>query len=656
MKRSLIRLRNFSLAFCALASAAVSLALSDAEWKYQQAFPVERAGVERIALPLETLDHAQSDLRDLRVVAPDGGEVPFALIRPSRAPARWLAAPHYDIALKSGTTVITINTGGEKIWEAIELHTPTSSFLKAVQIEASLDGQTWTTWQEGAPLFRKDGAQQTILILPRKSAAQLRLTLDDRRQAAIIVTGVSLREPPSEEIHLETLNVRIARTDDYATESALTLELPAANLDLDSVEVVTSDRLFTRQVRAGWSEFENGEIRERMVGTDTLFRFQLDDGPPAEKTRATFSASLPSREVVLHVENGNSPPLRIEAIKAARQLVYLVFEARTAGRYALWSGNPDAAAPRYDLALAVEKLREVPPFSVPFEPSIENPRYRRSDPLAGLFLEGPSVPSAEWSVRREVQLAGAGVHILELDLPALASAQPSLADLRLVRGDKQVPYVVERTKLFRTIDLAAVTEPDPKTPTLSRWHLSLQQPKTPITQIALSSSASLFQREIRVVERRAATNGETYAIDLGRAVWQRTPQDPTTPLVVPIVLPQTSQLWIETDNGDNPPIPLTQVKAFHPVVRLLFRAEANDHLSLLSGNPKVPAPRYDLALVARALLASEKHAATLASASAAVAVTANPVASKTILFWTVLALVVAALLFVVAKLLPKPPQ
>ena len=656
MKKSLLQPRNVFLLLLGVVLTPMAFALSDADWKFRQAFEVAQGGAVKVALPLETLDHLQADLRDLRLVAADGTEVPFALVRAASAPARWQPAEHFSVSLENTSTVILIESDTARAWEAVDLAIPTPSFLKAAKIETSADGKTWQTWKDGVPIFRRDGAEQTTLSLPSTTkSTHLRITLDDTRQPPIIVTSARLREPASADTVLEPVAVRIAQTDEYAGETALTLALPAANLDLEGLEVVTPDGLFTRGVRTGVRRFEEGEIEERILANDTIYRLRLDDSPPAEKTAVSLGLPVPVRELVLHVENGDSSPLRVTEIRGTRRLVYVAFEARTAGRFEFWSGNAQGAAPRYDLANLAGSLRKIPASPVRFDRAAENTKYRQPDLLAGLALEGAALQPTEWSHRRMVRLAGAGSHLLELDLAALSIAQPSLADLRLVRADKQVPYLVERTRLARAVELTSTLQIDSKAPSVSRWSVSLPYRGAPITQLALSSSTALFQRDVRVFERRPSGNGDPYEVELGRASWRRTPQEGEKSLTLPLSSPQGTELWIQTENGDNPAIVLTRVRAFHPVTRLLFHTSTGDPLALLSGNSRISAPRYDLNLVAPTLLASEKATASLDPAEASQEAPTTHAGARTALFWGALALVVVALLVVVAKLLPKPP-
>jgi len=65
------------------------------------------------------------------------------------------------------------------------------------------------------------------------------------------------------------------------------------------------------------------------------------------------------------------------------------------------------------------------------------------------------------------------------------------------------------------------------------------------------------------------------------------------------------QLFLETGNGDNPPIALEKFAVFYPATRVLFKAKGDAELLLCYGNPRVSSPSYDLNLAAGQLLAAD---------------------------------------------------
>src|SRR2546427_6950020 len=66
-------------------------------------------------------------------------------------------------------------------------------------------------------------------------------------------------------------------------------------------------------------------------------------------------------------------------------------------------------------------------------------------------------------------------------------------------------------------------------------------------------------------------------------------------------------LFLETHNGDNPPIELEKFQAFHTATRVLFKTKAGDEAFLYYGNPRVSSPRYDLSLDRKSTRLNSSH-------------------------------------------------
>ena len=78
-----------------------------------------------------------------------------------------------------------------------------------------------------------------------------------------------------------------------------------------------------------------------------------------------------------------------------------------------------------------------------------------------------------------------------------------------------------------------------------------------------------------------------------------------------IVTGRLEQRSWETDNGDNPPIEISRVRAHHPTVNLLAKVTSADGAFLYYGNDHIGAPHCDLRLMKTELTAAPKEAATL---------------------------------------------
>jgi hypothetical protein len=210
--------------------------------------------------------------------------------------------------------------------------------------------------------------------------------------------------------------------------------------------------------------------------------------------------------------------------------------------------------------------------------------------------------------------------------------------------------------LTRALSPAVAPANDPKQPQRSRWKLTLPRPNLPVTRLECRPRTTLFQRTVRAWEELPYDRGGTFHRELGSADWKRT-SDSKTFLAVNLSPPQTDTLFLETDNGDNPPIDLDSFRLVHSVTRLVFKSSQPP--VLYYGNPSVSAPRYDLSLVAAKLLSADKSVATLGAEEVlrkAAWTEGAPLSGvRGWLFWGILVLVVAGLIAVIVRLLPKPP-
>lgn len=657
-----IRLCNRAVAGAILALLVASVAplraLSLAEWRYQQALDVQVPGLVRVALPPATLNAARPGLEDLRLIDATGAEVPFVIEEPAPQRAIRQRAKSFRVSVAAKSTAIVLETGVQKPVGGITLETPARNFVKAARVEGSHDAQEWQELAAGRQVFRlPDGAAKLDVEFTPGTWEFLRLTIDDQRAGPVPFTGA--------EVHGEKTGaptapvaVTIKSRDESPGVTRLALDLGAANLRLATIELETPEPLFTRAVTVAVPEIADDGIREKPIATGTIHRVALD-GTTAEWLRVEIEQQVRSRELLILVRNQDSPPLRISGVRAERRPARMVFLASEAGSFRILSGHAQCAAPRYDLAALSGRLAGANASEIKLAALVENSEFRAAETLAGLGETSAPLDISQWKFRKAVQIAGPGAQQLELDLDVLSHANPGFADLRLMRAQRQLPYLVESTSILRALTPQIAAVNDPKKPRLSRWSLKFPQPALPLTRFACASPTPLFERELRLWEEVPDERGDKYPRELGRATWRRTPGDPAREFIFEITQrPLTDTLLLETDNGDNPPLDLASVRAWHPVTRLAFKAApAGEPLQLYYGNEKAGRPRYDLALVAPQLFAAEKTVAALGAEEGGKKSTwlaAETLSgSARIVFWAVLALVVAALLIVIARLFPK---
>jgi hypothetical protein len=629
-----------------------------ADWQFQQQFAVEAPGLVRISLPPETLGTARPALEDLRLYDDSAHELPFMIQRlvPQRSSVQ--NPRSLQVSLARGSTVVTIETGLTEPLTAITLETPARTFVKAVNLQGSQDGERWQNLAQGQPIFRQDAfAGSTELPGLNASWKWLRLTLDDERSPPIPITGARLRTQAADPLPSDPLPVSIIARQEGPGETRVTLDLGAANLHLTEIQIETDDPLFTRLARIAVQRLTGNVVQDQILGQSAIYRVALEGRPPLSNLTMPFDMTIPARHLFLLINNQDSPPLHIRAVSARRRPVYLVFLASSAGVHYLLTGNKRCSPAVYDLAALGPNLQTVHVTPVQISAINPNPNYRAPEVLPEIQGAGTALDTSAWRFRKQISVTKPGPQQLELDLDVLSRARSGFEDVRLVRAGHQLPYILERGSGSRSLALT-VTAGRAEDPKLSRWILTLPRAGLPVTALRCDSQNPLFQRDLVLSESLTNELGEPYVRTLGRASWLRAPGNPVKELWLQLDSPpQTDTLLLETSNGDNPPIQLEKFQADYPVTRLLFKADEGDNLFLFYGHPDSSAPRYDLSLVAGQLLSAEKMEAR-PGAEESLAASGRPgkAGKGGVLFWGVLALVVCALLAIISQLLPKTSE
>jgi hypothetical protein len=648
-------------ALVALAPAARA-AVDQSAWEKRQALTITTPGPVRVALAPELLDAARVDLADLRLLAPDGGEVPFAVLRqPPIGPAT-ITLP-VTPRLQGRTTVLEFSLERPEKARRIRLGTMAPEFVKGATLEVRSADGGWRTIVRDVVVFRlRSGVENVLLDVPADGpVADFRITIDDARDAPVPFSQVGVEVAPSLEMPKTDVPVAIGAVDSSAEETRLAVDFGLRHRPVAALTLAVGDPIFERPVRLIARTAENDEVREEVLAAGTLRRLALPGGRSFTQLTMRVEVVLPAARLELAIDNGDSPPLQVTGIEAATRAIHIAFHAPAAGTFTLLAGNAGVTAPRYDVAAFAGDWAQLPVAAPAFHPLEANPGYRPASPpaevpeVAGLF------DPKGWKHRRDVTIEAAGAQVLELDPEVLARAQSGLGDLRLVRGDRQVPYLLERTSRQRTLALTLAPAPDAKRPRVGRWTIDLPYAGVPITRLVFTVSEPLFERRAAVFEMREDRRGQRWASALGEAAWtRRGPADSGRCAVALSTAPTGRRLVLEIDHGDNTPFAPMSVEAVYPLRRVRFASPARAAVVLHYGNPEATAPRYDLQLAAPKLLASQEHTAVLAPPAALEADDGGGLTLGTgagrYAFWGALALVVVVLVWLVARLLPKPPD
>ncbi|MDB6139039.1 MAG: hypothetical protein JWO94_2111 [Verrucomicrobiaceae bacterium] len=618
-----------------------------AAWQQAQAVEVPGTGLVRLELPAATLGASLPHLEDLRLLNPQGIESPYVVEWPQPAAVQTQPVAAFRAALSDQKTVLELEPGVSQVIRAVVLTTGAASFIKAAAVEGSNDADQWQPLATNEVIFRQnDGTQRLRLPFAPGSWKHLRVTLNDARSEPVPFTGASFeRESPSPLV--TAAPAVIPKREETRGHTRLTVPLGAANLWLASLKIQAADPVFSRRV--------NVLAHDHILTTGTLFRVALE-GHEAAALSLPVAAQVEAAEVVLDIENGDSPPLTISGVEAALYPVSLAFHAEAAGHWQLLTGNPSAHAPAYDVAALAGQLRNSASVAATVAALRPNPAFDKSATLPETGTSGGAVIDLHgWAFHAPLITSQRGVMQVELGPEAMAHAGTVFGDVRLVQGGHQLPYLLQRQPTPRKVEVTLTAAPDAQRPGVSRWALKLPLKGMPFTALTATSPTALFSRHLELMEPVRDAYGHPSQMRLGLAAWTQRP-GASAPLDMPLNVRATGDtLFLETDNGDNAPLQIDSAAVSQAVVRLLFKTTDPAAIELYYGNPQASTPRYDLSMVEAELRTVAPVNATLGEEARLKAETtrdAEDGGKGSPWLWAALVLVVGGLLWVVARLLP----
>lgn len=657
-------------------------------WRYRRTvtLPADAPGrFALVAVPPDVAARGQADMHDLRLVAPDGSEVPFVVDRAVEREAQSGVAarlvdtqqePQGPAEEARGRGVWVADLGEVRRFDTLTLQIPSRDFAKRVRVEASADRTSWRVVREGASVFDAPWTtptrvhHTTIQLDAPTTARYVRLTLDDdRRSPTVVLTGVTATETRRAGREDEGRAVDLAPLGPAPPRSRYRLHLPP-RFPFEELSLETTDPLFARRVRL--IELRDNQP-ERALAEGQLYRLQLRDAALAGESLALRLTQRPEGgTLVLEVDDGDSPPLRGLRVRVAGAVARLLF-AGAASPLTLYYGNEVTREPRYDLQPLRDRLALSGELEVArLGPETENPHYRKAAPLPFTAARGASVEVSEWRSQRRITLDGQeDLWMLTLAPEDLAAARPDLGDLRLVdEKDQQVPYILEAGAVERRVALVRETAPlaarsDGRR--LTRHRLLVRAPgssdealELPLSSLELEVQEAFFDRPARLFAPPGPGGRHERTLFSGRLTRTVDPRASVRPIMLALDGSRLSEVTLEVDEGDNAPLTVQSAHAVVRVPRVTFKAAPGVY-RLLLGNRAAAAPRYDLASLRQEVLSYSAREASAAPREA------NPRyrrfagdyftnAPPTVLLWVTLLAAVAALLFLTTRVLRQPPS
>ena len=648
-------------------------------FRFERTIETGGAGPRRLAVDVPLLAGAEpylgrdaaksaSGLSDLRLFDRNGAQVPYLLLHaPARQP-RWRAGAVLPIARTEKTSGFEADFHATEPIDAIRVSGLPTPFLKRFILEGSGDREHWTLLSGEATLFDlpDEGLRQTEVRFSPGSFRYLRVTWDDTnsgrvpRPVAVETRQISGIVPPPS----LTLRLAAERRPSEPGRSRYRVKLPGARLPIVALDVIVArnGHVF-RQATVSESRLSGMNLQPADLGRARLIQI-VRDGVVAGALRIPITPPVEA-EIDLMIDDGTNAPLDVSGVTAVfAEFPWIYFEA-PAGPVIAKYGNRSATRPAYDLE-AVRDSVDIGSVKDATWGDVR-PIAERGDaaiPAPTLLPETGAVVDADlFTFRRAIPDGPPGLAALVLDAAVLAHSRgpdTRFADVRILdRSSRQVPYVIERRDEPMTIPLSL--EPaDPKATELrpapggsrSNYFMRLPYANLPLSRVVIETSARVFQRTVQLAVERPSDrlHRAAWLEVIASATWTHADRnEPAPALMLPAELAKTTELWLSVDEGDNSALPLTGVRLLLPSYRLRFYQPAGAALRLAYGRGDLPAPRYDLALLAPQVMGVEAREVVTAAESGA-DTPARPVFISPRAFWVFLSLAVLVLLVLIARL------
>jgi hypothetical protein len=608
---------------------------------------------------------AEGGLADLRFFDGNGKEVPYLLIAPKVAEARWLRGSVLPIAETEKTSGFEADLGSMERVDAIRIEGLAAPLLKRLSLEASGDRRHWTMLVPEGTLFDlpAEGRRQTSLEFQPGPYRFFRVVWNDTNSGRVgLPSNVQARAagarplPPATLVPAEGFGIRPSEPG----RSRFRIRLPGARLPAVALRLDAAGEHISRDAYVTEQRVHGSEASPAVLGRAKLTRV-IKDGVAISDLRIPIAAPTEA-EIDLVVDDGDNPPLEITEVQLElADLPSIYLDSKGVPVVARF-GSRTVQAPSYDLEAArtTIDIDKVTPGE--WEVTRDAAGPAAPAPSIDLPATGAAIDTAAFRYTRPIRAGKSGLVALGVDAPILAHSRgPArrFEDVRIVdASSRQIPYLIERLEepmpFELTLEAATSRAPELAGATgRSIYRIRVPYRTLPDSTLVLTTSARLFRRTVAIgVERPPdRQRRDHYFVPMATRAWQGINRESAAPMATfDIRHLDADALTVVVEEGDNSPLPLTGARLLLPSYRLRFYRPASTDLQLVYGRDDLSPPQYDLALLTPIVMGAEalEIVAGAETASPSVPQAASVISPR--LFWAFLGAAILVLMAVLFRL------
>ncbi len=314
---------------------------------------IEKTGFYKIGLSPELLAKCNWDnngIKDIRLFDQQQVQVPYLLEIDNIGLKKnnFIEFPLLENQTgKNGKTNVVIQNPGLPLVDQLIFVIKNTEVCRTVTISGSDDRKQWFGIKEGI-LFncRLAGLggdfSQSVQITPSEYRF-FKLTIEEDKLLPIGIIKAGVYKDTSFKVVLDTIPAPVFLQKD-------------SNDGNSYIHLKFSDTYFMDQIKF---EIEGSKFFRREIIVKQTNAGNSRDSIPFvlnSTTNGVFNISARGRELVLIIQNGDNPPLRITGVKASAYKWFMVAYLDSKEKYELQFGNQSVPMPKYDLAFFIDSI------------------------------------------------------------------------------------------------------------------------------------------------------------------------------------------------------------------------------------------------------------------------------------------------------------
>lgn len=325
---------------------------------------VEEKGFYAIDLPWQVMGEARPDLSDVRLVDGAGEEVPY-LLKEDRTQPAGSVFEDYPIGIRTEGrfTKVTVETDGRPL-SSFTLRIKNADVKKRAVLQGSNDRKNWYAVKEHCPLeypYDRTQTKADIKIdFPLSDYRWYLLSVNDSVSAPLNILQVGRWKAGSGSEQNEWLvPASETRLTNGEHTTDIVLAYPSRYYFSKAIFYISSPEYYNREASLRAVDPVGIPRKKRLPGSRRRYDVKMQEVSrfkgllsPEGNGTAMLDLNCYTDTLKLSIANGDDRPLQIDSVRTYIDRYYLVASLEPGTTYKLTYGNPDLAAPAYDLTFA----------------------------------------------------------------------------------------------------------------------------------------------------------------------------------------------------------------------------------------------------------------------------------------------------------------